>query len=54
MHREVAVLGEELAFNLISQGFEMIWSKEGKFTTVYYFYDTEEFIEALERLLAEV
>ena len=52
MNREIAVLGDELASELVSQGFEALWSKEGRLCRVYYFHDTEELLEALERLLA--
>ena len=42
MWGEFAVVGEELKDKLVEAGFEIIESKVGKYTTVYYFNDTEE------------
>ena len=37
-----AVIGVELANRLLSKGFELVEIKQGKFTMVFYFIDTEE------------
>ncbi len=40
--RELAILGADLANELLSKGFELVWIKEGKLTNVFYFVDTVE------------
>lgn len=49
-----AVLGVELANRLLSKGFELVEIKEGKLTIVFYFVDSEELYEEVERYLAEI
>lgn len=39
---EVAILGAELAQELVAAGFELYETKRGKFITVYYFNSCEE------------
>lgn len=48
-----AVLGVELANRLLSKGFELVEIREGKLTIVFYFVDTEELYEEVEKYLAE-
>lgn len=52
--REIAVLGTELAEELVKAGFEVIRSWDGKYATVYYFYDTEELLETLEDIMNKI
>lgn len=51
MWGQFAVIGEELANHLVSKGFELCYSKQGKHTTVYYFTDTEELYSEIEKYL---
>ena len=44
---EMAILGAELAQELVAQGFELVETKRGKYITVYYFNDSVELEEAL-------
>ena len=48
-----AVIGVELANRLLSKGFELVEIKQGKFTMVFYFIDTEELYLEVEKYLAE-
>lgn len=48
---DFAVLGEDLANSLVKAGFELIETKQGKFITVYYFNDSEEFRAALDEIM---
>lgn len=48
-----AVLGVELANRLLSKGFELVEIKQGKYTIVFYFVDTEELYLEIEKYLAE-
>lgn len=54
MNGRFAVLGVELANRLLSKGFELVEIREGKLTIVFYFVDTEELYEEVERYLAEI
>lgn len=47
-----AVIGEELAAHLVSKGFELCYSKQGRYVEVFYFTDTEELYIEIERYLA--
>ena len=42
MGSEIAIIGSEVAKNLLFSGFELVSIKEGKYTTVYYFMDCPE------------
>jgi hypothetical protein len=46
-----AVIGYELAGLLLSKGFELVEVKKGKYTTIYYFIDTEELYKEIELYL---
>ena len=48
-----AVIGVELANRLLEKGFELVEIKQGKFTIVFYFTDTEELYLEVEKYLAE-
>lgn len=48
-----AIIGSELAERLVSKGFELVETKQGKYTKVYYFVDTEELYIEVEKYLAE-
>lgn len=48
-----AVIGVELANRLLEKGFELVEIKQGKFTIVFYFIDTEELFLEVEKYLAE-
>lgn len=48
---EFAVIGEELKDKLVKAGFEIIETKQGRYTTVYYFNDTEDLLKAVEEYL---
>ena len=50
---QFAVLGVELANRLLEKGFELKHIKQGKFTIVFYFTDTEELYQEIEEYLAE-
>lgn len=50
----LAILGEELAELLVSKGFELLKTKEGKVTKVFYFEDSEAIHEEVNRYLAEM
>lgn len=41
MWGQYAVLGDELAEHLVSKGFELCYTKQGKHIRVYYFTDIE-------------
>lgn len=51
MWGQFAVIGDELAAHLVSKGFELCYTKQGKYTTVYYFTDTEELYIEIEKYL---
>ncbi len=51
---EFAVIGVELANRLLSKGFELVEIKEGKYTMVFYFTDTEELYREIELYLDEI
>ena len=53
MWGQFAVIGEELANHLVSKGFELCYTKDGKYTTVYYFTDTEELYSEIEKYLED-
>ena len=53
MYGRFAVIGEELKDRLIQAGFEVFESKQGKYCKVYYFNDTEELLEAVDKYLEE-
>lgn len=53
MWGEFAVIGEELKDRLVEAGFEVIETKVGKYTTVYYFNDTCELLAAIDEYLEE-
>lgn len=48
-----ATVGVELVNRLLSKGFELVEVKQGKYTTVFYFRDTEELYQEIERYLEE-
>lgn len=48
-----AIIGIDLVNRLLSKGFELVEVKKGKYTTVFYFRDTEELYEEVERYLEE-
>ncbi len=48
-----AVIGLELANRLLSKGFELVEIKQGKYTMIYYFVDTEELYMEIEKYLQE-
>lgn len=48
-----AVIGVELANLLLEKGFELKEIKQGKYTIVFYFTDTEELYLEIEKYLAE-
>ena len=48
-----AVIGLELANRLLSKGFELVEIKQGKYTMIYYFVDTEELYIEIEKYLQE-
>lgn len=53
MRGQFAVIGVELVNRLLSKGFELVEIREGKFTHVFYFTDTEELYREIEIYLAE-
>lgn len=53
MQGRFAVIGVELANRLLEKGFELTEIKQGKFTIVFYFTDTEELYLEVEKYLAE-
>lgn len=48
-----AVIGQELVNRLLNKGFELVETKQGKYTMVYYFVDTEELYLEIEKYLDE-
>jgi len=52
MWAQFAVIGEDLAAHLVSKGFELCYTKQGKYCIVYYFTDTEELYSEIETYLA--
>lgn len=54
MWAQFAVLGDELAAHLVSEGFELCYSKRGKYVEVFYFTDTEELYSEIEKYLVNV
>ncbi len=46
-----AVIGVELTNRLLSKGFELVEIKQGKYTMVFYFVDTEELYLEIENYL---
>lgn len=48
-----AVIGVGLANRLLSKGFELVEIKKGKYTTIFYFTDSEELCLEIERYLEE-
>ena len=48
-----AVIGVELANRLLEKGFELKEVKQGKYTIVFYFTDTEELLAEVELYLYE-
>ena len=48
---DFAILGRELANELVNRGFELIATKRGSYTTVYYFNDSEALRAALCELV---
>lgn len=53
MNGTFAIIGVELANRLLSKGFELVEIKQGKYTIVFYFVDTEELYKEVEEYLAE-
>lgn len=53
MEGRFAVIGVELANRLLAKGFELTEIKQGKYTIVFYFTDTEELYLEIERYLEE-
>ncbi len=49
-----AVIGVELANRLLSKGFELVEIKQGKYTMVFYFTDSEELYFEIEKYLHEI
>lgn len=49
-----AVIGSELADLLVSKGFELVETKQGKYATIYYFVDTEDLYIEIEKYLESI
>jgi hypothetical protein len=50
---QFAVIGIELANRLLSKGYELKEVKQGKYTMVFYFTDTEDLYREIELYLWE-
>lgn len=48
-----ATVGIDLVNRLLKKGFELVEVEKGKYTTVFYFRDTEELYQEIERYLEE-
>ena len=48
-----ATVGLDLVNRLLSKGFELVKVEKGKYTHVFYFRDTEELYQEIERYLEE-
>lgn len=51
MWGQFAVIGDDLAALLVFKGFELCYSKQGKYGVIYYFTDTEELYIEIEKYL---
>lgn len=54
MWGQFAVIGEELAAHLVLKGFELCYSKQGKYGVIYFFTDTEDLYIEIERYLGSL